>query len=118
MPVTPRSIATLAPPRGELCGDRLVSEVADNYFKLMALDKKLENLDMTIALQEKPGFCPRQQGCGPGNRVASATVPGRVSGNQSEKLIIKQEIVEIENRINFLLGRYPQTIERKSDKVL
>jgi outer membrane protein TolC len=32
--------------------------------------------------------------------------------NQSEKLIVKQEIIETENRINFLLGRYPQPVPR------
>jgi outer membrane protein TolC len=39
-----------------------------------------------------------------------------VRKNQSEKLIVKQDIVEAENRINFLLGRYPQPVERMSAK--
>jgi len=96
---------------------RLVSEVADNYFKLMALDKKLENLDMTIALQEKSlAFSRANKDAARGTELPVQRFLGAVSGNQSEKLIIKQEIVEIENRINFLLGRYPQTIERNSDK--
>src|SRR5262249_1710874 len=37
-----------------------------------------------------------------------------VRKNQSEKLIVKQEIVEVENRINFLVNRYPQPVERLS----
>ena len=38
-----------------------------------------------------------------------------VRKNQSEKLILKQEIVETENRINFLVGRFPQPVERMSE---
>jgi outer membrane protein TolC len=37
-----------------------------------------------------------------------------VNGNQSQKLIVRQEIIEVENRINFLVGRYPQPVERMS----
>ena len=32
---------------------RLISEIAENYYGLIALDKRIENLDRTIALQEK-----------------------------------------------------------------
>ena len=32
---------------------RLVAEIAENYYTLMSLDKRLENLDRTIALQEQ-----------------------------------------------------------------
>jgi multidrug efflux system outer membrane protein len=37
-----------------------------------------------------------------------------VRKNQSEKLIIRQEIIEAENRINFLVNRFPQPVERVS----
>jgi outer membrane protein TolC len=35
-----------------------------------------------------------------------------VNKNQSEKLIVKQEIIEAENRINLLAGRFPQAVDR------
>src|SRR5690606_27984522 len=35
-----------------------------------------------------------------------------------ERMIVLQEIVEVENRINFLLGRYPQRVERDSSRFL
>ena len=38
---------------------RLVAEVAENYYRLMALDKRLENLDQIIALQEQSLKMPR-----------------------------------------------------------
>ncbi len=37
-----------------------------------------------------------------------------VRKNESERLIVQQEIIEAENRINSLLGRYPQPIARPS----
>src|SRR5262249_40478031 len=38
-----------------------------------------------------------------------------VQRNRSEKLIIYQEIIEAENRVNFLANRNPQRVERVSD---
>jgi outer membrane protein TolC len=35
-----------------------------------------------------------------------------VRKNQAEKLIIQQDIIEAENRINFLAGRFPQRVDR------
>ena len=32
---------------------RLVADIAENYYRLMALDKRLENLNLTIELQER-----------------------------------------------------------------
>ena len=32
---------------------RLIADIAENYYELMALDKQLETLDRTIALQEQ-----------------------------------------------------------------
>jgi outer membrane protein, multidrug efflux system len=39
-----------------------------------------------------------------------------VRKNQSDKLIVRQEIIEVENRINYLVGRYPEPVERLSDR--
>lgn len=95
---------------------RMTAEVADNYFQLMALDKKLENLDMTIALQEKSLETSKaKKEAARGTELPVQRFQAEVHRNHSEKLIIKQEIVQIENRINFLLGRYPTPIERKSN---
>jgi outer membrane protein TolC len=39
---------------------------------------------------------------------------GEVRKNESQRLIVRQRIIEVENRINFLVGRYPQAVERES----
>lgn len=94
---------------------RLVAEIAENYYRLMALDKRLENLDRTIGLQEQSLEMARAlKDAGQGTELGVQRFLAEVRKNQSEKLIINQEIIEVENRINFLLGRYPQPVQRQS----
>jgi len=93
----------------------LVAEIAENYYGLMALDKRIENLDKTIELQEKSyEIAKSRKEAGRGTELAVQRFQADVRKNQSEKLIVKQEIVEVENRINFLANRFPQSVERVS----
>lgn len=95
---------------------RLVAEIAGNYFGLLALDKRLENLDQTIALQEQSlQIAKAKMEAGRGTELAVQRFQAEVRRNQSERLIVRQEIIEVENRINFLAGRYPQPVERNSE---
>ncbi len=92
---------------------RLVAEIAENYYRLMALDKRLEILDQTIALQEQSlKIAESKKEAARGTELPVQRFLAEVRRNQSEKLIVNQEIIEVENRINFLLGRYPQPVER------
>jgi multidrug efflux system outer membrane protein len=92
---------------------RLVADVAENYYGLLALDQRLATLDETIALQQRSlDVAKAQLAAGRGTQLAVQRFQAEVRKNQSEKLIVRQDIVETENRINFLLGRYPQRVER------
>jgi NodT family efflux transporter outer membrane factor (OMF) lipoprotein len=94
---------------------RLVAEVAENYYGLMALDKRQENLDLAIQLQERSlQVATAQKAAARGTELAVQRFQAEVRKNQSQKLIVNQEIIEVENRINFLLGRFPQPVERMS----
>jgi NodT family efflux transporter outer membrane factor (OMF) lipoprotein len=94
---------------------RLVAEIAENYYRLMALDKRLENLDKTIELQEQSlKVAKAKKEAGRGTELAVQRFQAEVRKNQSEKLILKQETIEVENRINFLVNRFPQPVERTS----
>ncbi len=94
---------------------RVVADVAENYYGLMALDKRLETLDKTIELQEKSLEIARAKfKAGKGTELAVQRFQAEVRKNQSEKLVVKQEIVETENRINFLANRFPVPVERVS----
>ncbi len=93
---------------------RLVAEIAENYYELLALDKRLETLDITIGLQERSlEVAKANKEAAQGTELAVQRFEAEVRKNQSEKLIIQQRLIETENRINFLAGRYPQTVERK-----
>ena len=92
---------------------RLVADIADNYYQLMALDKQLETLDRTIQLQEQSlQIAISQKEGARGTELAVQRFQAEVRKNQSQKLIIYQQIIETENRINFLVGRFPQHVER------
>lgn len=95
---------------------KLIAEIAEKYYTLMALDKTLENLDRTIALMEQSlEFSKARKEGARGTELAVQRFLAEVRKSQSEKLIIKQDIIENENRINFLVGRFPQPVERSTE---
>jgi NodT family efflux transporter outer membrane factor (OMF) lipoprotein len=94
---------------------RLVADVAENYYKLMALDKRLDNLNQIIGFLEQSLKVARaRKEAARDTELAVLRFEAEVRRNQSEKLIVNQEIIETENRINFLANRFPQRVERDS----
>jgi len=92
---------------------RLVADVAQNYYQLMALDKRMENLDRTIQLQEDSRQIARAKfEAGRGTELAVQRFLAEVRRNQGEKQVVAQEIVEAENRINLLANHFPQPVAR------
>jgi len=92
---------------------RMVAEISENYFNLLALDSRLQTLEQTIRIQQLSlEIAQAQKDAGRGTELAVRRFEAEVRKNQSEQSIIAQEIVEVENRINFLVGRYPQPVER------
>lgn len=97
----------------------LISEIADAYYELQALDSKLNIIEQNLELQNNGLRIIRLQ-----KQAARATELGvqrleaEVFKNQSERFEIKQDIVETENKINFLIGRTPQHITRNSDQFI
>ncbi|MBS1664633.1 MAG: efflux transporter outer membrane subunit [Bacteroidetes bacterium] len=100
----------------------LVAEIADAYYELQALDKQLEILESNITLQQNALHIVRVQK--EATRVTELAVrkfEAEVSKTQSMRYDLRQRITETENRINLLLGRYPQPIARSrqaTDSVL
>lgn len=94
---------------------RLVADVASNYYKLKALDARLEKLNGMIKLQEASlQFALAAKEAARATELAVQRFEASVRRFQSEKLLVTQEIIQTENDINFLLGRYPQPVERGS----
>ncbi len=95
----------------------LIGEVSDSYYELLALDSQLQIIRQTIVLQNNALEIVKIQ-----KEAARATELGvqkfqaEVLASQSMEFETLQKIKETENRINFLLARYPQEIKRsKSD---
>ena len=98
---------------------RLVAEVAGNYYELMALDNRMEALNRTIEIQQQSlDASVRLKQAGRETELAVQRFQAEVRKNESQRLIIQQQIVEVENRINFNLGRFPQRVARESSKFL
>ena len=94
---------------------KLVAEVAEEYYRLMALDKRIENLNQIIRLQERSlEIALDRKEFARGDELAVLRFRAEVRRNQSEKLLVNQDIIVAENRINFLANRYPQPVERVS----
>ncbi len=93
----------------------LVAEVAHAYYELLALDNQLDNLEQNIAIQQNGLEMIKQlQFYARTTSLAVKRYQAEVAKNQSRKYEIKQQITVIENRINNLLGRTPQPIQRAS----
>lgn len=93
----------------------LVAEVAHSYYELIALDNQLENLKQNIAIQQNGLEMVKQlQLYARTTTLAVKRYEAEVAKNQSKKFEILQQITVTENRINFLLGRTPQPIQRAS----
>lgn len=94
---------------------QLVAEIANSYYELMALDNQLEILKRNIEVQKNALEIVRMEKTAA--RVTELAVrkfEAEVLKNQSLQYYIQQNIVETENRINFLSGRYPTPITRNS----
>jgi len=91
----------------------LVAEIANAYYELVALDKQLELIQQFIGIQDEALHTVRLQK--QAARVTELSVlkfEAELLKTQGRQYSIRQQIIETENRINFLLGRYPQPIPR------
>ena len=93
----------------------LVAEIANSYYELAAMDNQLTNLDQNITIQRNALEVTVQlQKYGRATSLAVKRFEAEVKKNEGKQFLIKQQIVEEENRINFLLGRVSQPIKRAS----
>lgn len=93
----------------------LVAEIANSYYELMALDNQLEILRNNIAIQQDAlEIVKLEKQAAKVTELAVRRFEAEVLKNRSVQFEIQQRIVETENRINFLVGRYPQPVRRNS----
>ena len=97
----------------------LVAEVANSYYELIALDAQLKNLEQNIEIQKNAlDIVKLLKESARTTLLAVKRFEAEVQKNQSEIYNLKQEIVEIENKINFLVGRTPQPVLRDASSFM
>ena len=96
----------------------LVSDVAIHYSELLALDNELDIIRQTIRNQEEAlEVIKLQKEAGRANELAVQQFYAQHLNMQALEKEVLQKTIETENRLNFLLGRFPQPIERSKDKL-
>lgn len=91
----------------------LIAEIANSYYELLALDNQLEIVNQNIQIQSDAlKIVKLQKQATRVTELAVRRFEAQVLNTKSLQYGIQQEIIETENRINFLLGRYPQPIAR------
>ncbi|MEY2649180.1 MAG: hypothetical protein RL282_1893 [Bacteroidota bacterium] len=93
----------------------VVAEIVSSYYELMALDNMLVIVNQNIELQKNVLQIVKQE------KEAAKVTQLAVNRFEAQLLYttnlqyeIKQSIVEAENKINFLVGRFPQRVQRNS----
>ncbi|MGJ1240161.1 TolC family protein [Sphingobacterium siyangense] len=91
----------------------LIAEVARSYYELLALDNQLTIIKQNIELQDNALAVIRlQKQAARVTELAVQKFEAEVLKTKGMEFETRQQIKETENRINFLLGRFPQEIKR------
>lgn len=91
----------------------LVADVARHYYTLLALDGESEIIRKNIDYQSNALELVRvQKQAGRVTELAVQQFAAQLLDTRSRQAQVQQQIIETENRLNRLLGRYPQPIRR------
>lgn len=92
---------------------QVIAEIASSYYELVALDRQLEVLKRNIEIQtDALEVVKLQKQAARVTGLAVQRFEAEVLHNRSRLYDLEQERVRVENRINFLVGRYPQPVAR------
>jgi len=95
----------------------LVAEIASSYYELTALDRELSVLDRNIAIQQDAlKIVQLEMQAARVTQLAVQRFEAEVLKNRSKRYELIQRTVEVENRINFLVGRFPRPIVRDAQQ--
>ena len=90
----------------------LIAEVANTYYELVGLHAQLNIINESIALQQKELEVVKiQKEASVVSELAVKQFEAMVYNAQNLSFNLLQNITEIENKMNLLLGRFPQKIE-------
>lgn len=91
----------------------LVSEIANSYYELLALDNQLAILKQNLEIQTNAlEIVKLQKESARVTELAVKRFEAQVQHTRALQFGIQQRIVETENKLNYLAGRYPQPVVR------
>lgn len=97
----------------------LISEIVSIYYALVSLHTGLKIIDGNIDIQRNALEMVRvQKEAGRANELAVQQFEAQLLNLQGMRIDAEQQIIENENLLNFLLGRYPQTIAISEEDLL
>lgn len=92
---------------------QLIAEIASSYYELLALDNELAIVEQNIEIQSNAlEIVKLQKQAARVTELAVRRFEAQVLNTKGLQYRIRQDIIETENKINFLVGRYPQAVER------
>jgi outer membrane protein, multidrug efflux system len=92
---------------------QIVAEIARSYFEMIAIDNQIDVLNRNIEIQKNGLEIVRiQKEAARVTELAVQRFEAEVLKNRSRLFELQQERTQAENRINFLVGRYPQPVKR------
>ena len=90
--------------------------VASLYYELEALDAELEIIQKNINLQQKAlDVVKARKEAGREDQLAVERFIGQLLNTKALEPAIKQDIIQLENQLNVLLGRFPKPISRNGN---
>jgi NodT family efflux transporter outer membrane factor (OMF) lipoprotein len=94
----------------------LIAEIAGSYYELLAMDSQLDILEKNMEIQRNAlEVIKLEKDAAKVSQLAVNRFEAQLLNTQSRRYEIRQRITETENRINFLVGRYPRHIDRSND---
>lgn len=91
----------------------LIAEVATTYYELLSYDNQLDIVKQNVELQKNAlEIVKIQKEASRVTELAVQKFQAEVLGSQGLEFEIMQKTKEAENRINFLLARFPQPVPR------
>lgn len=94
---------------------QLIAEIADSYYELLALDNLNASIGQNIDLQKNALQVVRlEKDAAKVSQLAVNRFEAQLLYTTNLQYEVNQKIIETENRINFLLGRFPKPVLRNS----
>jgi outer membrane protein, multidrug efflux system len=91
----------------------LVEDIALTYYDLISKDMELDVLRQTIEIQTAElDVVKDQKEAGRTDEMVVKQFEAQLLNTIGISLIVQQQVYELENRLNLLMGRYPQPIDR------